>query len=64
MRKSRVDLRDNARSCHILTAKQCDKSHDYEPTIKFKMDSTLVLSIRINVWTDFVAFFGKPHEKP
>ena len=64
MRKSRVDLRDNARCWLVLTAKQYDKSHCHEPTIKFKMDRTLVLSIRINVWTDFVAFLGKSHEKP
>ena len=30
-----------SRSLSVLTTKQCDKSHDYEPTLKFKMDTPL-----------------------
>ena len=50
--RSRLNLRDIfsfvvgqfiARSCHILTAKQCDKSHYYEPTLKLKVDALLIV---------------------
>ena len=29
------------RVSRFLTAKQCDESHDYEPTLKFKWDRAI-----------------------